>query len=201
MLLVLDNLEHLVAEGTGLVGGRLAAAPHTPLLVTSRVPLGLATEQVWPLSPLSPEEGAALFVERAQRVRPESADRKRGASGGDGHRRGAGGPAAKGDRAGRIAHGGALARAAAQAPAKAARGADDGPRAGRHGSMRRTVLDSVRGRSAEERAAFVACACFRNGFTLEAAEAVVGGGNVLAVVEVLTRSSLVRTRAVPALGG
>ena len=71
MLLVLDNLEHLVAEGTGLVEQWLAAAPHTQLLVTSRVPLGSATEQVWPLSPLSPEEGAALFVERAQRVRPD----------------------------------------------------------------------------------------------------------------------------------
>ena len=161
MLLLLDNLEHLLADGAALVEQWVAAAPRTQLLVTSRVALGLTTEEVWPLSPLTPEEAAELFVERARRVRPDSGDGHDGARGGLGHRRGAGGPAA-GHRARRVADGRPVDRPAPGAPAKAARRIDDG-RAGRHGSMRRTVLDSVQLLAVEERSAFVACACFRTG--------------------------------------
>ncbi|MGD0530513.1 MAG: hypothetical protein ABSE49_35595 [Polyangiaceae bacterium] len=209
MLLVLDNLEHLLAEGTGLVEQWLAAAPRTQLLVTSRVALGLATEQVWPLSPLSSEEGAALFVERARRVRPDlptgSTER---AVVTDIVEELEGLPLAIELAASRMAvlsHG--QLRERLRRPLEVLTTG----RAGRHGSMRRTVLDSVQLLSAGERAAFVACACFRNGFTLEAAEAVIAGGNadaralaagsVLALVEVLARSSLLRTQAVSALGG
>jgi predicted ATPase len=203
MLLVLDNLEHLLSEGTTLVEQWLAAAPRTQLLVTSRVALGLATEEVWPLSPLTPEEGAELFVERARRVRPDlaTATTEREVVS-DIVEELEGLPLAIELAASRMA-----VLSTGQLRERLRRPLDvlTTGRAGRHGSMRRTVLDSVQLLSAEERAAFVACACFRNGFTLEAAESVVlregASPSVLPVIEALARSSLVRTQAVPALGG
>ena len=85
LLLVLDNAEHLlgghplgIAE---LVGAILQTAPNVRLLVTSREPLKLRAEQVYPLSGLAykewttPVEAARepavqLFLHHAQRVRP-----------------------------------------------------------------------------------------------------------------------------------
>jgi predicted ATPase/DNA-binding CsgD family transcriptional regulator len=81
MLLVLDNMEHLLPCAPDL-GEALAASPDTRLLVTSQAPLGLSGEQMYPLAPLQlPEEDAsaehiyaadavALFVERAHAVNP-----------------------------------------------------------------------------------------------------------------------------------
>ncbi|WP_158893383.1 BTAD domain-containing putative transcriptional regulator [Amycolatopsis anabasis] len=85
MLLVLDNCEHLgepVAELTGLL---LRSAPGLRVLATSREPLGISGEQLWPVPPLAlPESGAeeadtehlrrssavALFVARAAAASP-----------------------------------------------------------------------------------------------------------------------------------
>lgn len=79
-LLVLDNFEQLVDEAP-LLGTLLAACPRIKLLVTSRVRLGLAGEQLYPLEGLpcpEPEDGdrieafdaARLFIAAAQRVQP-----------------------------------------------------------------------------------------------------------------------------------
>jgi predicted ATPase/class 3 adenylate cyclase len=84
MLLILDNMEQILAAGPDL-GQMLEALPGVKLLVTSRAPLRLSWEHEYPLSPLPvPSEGAgaesiaesdavALFVERARTARPDFA--------------------------------------------------------------------------------------------------------------------------------
>ncbi|HEX5503500.1 MAG TPA: protein kinase [Thermomicrobiales bacterium] len=83
MLLVLDNVEHLLPAAPGLAD-LLAACPGPTLLVTSRAELRLRWERVFPVPPLalpapgaspSPDELASyaavrLFVERARAARP-----------------------------------------------------------------------------------------------------------------------------------
>ena len=68
VLLVLDNLEHLL-DATGDVADILGASPRSRLLVTSRAPLRIPGEQEYPLDPLG-DTCARLFVERARAVRP-----------------------------------------------------------------------------------------------------------------------------------
>src|SRR6185312_6715430 len=69
MLVVLDNFEHLVREAA-LVDAWLRRAPRCRFLVTSRVALALAGEELWPLEPLPTASARALFVGRARQVRP-----------------------------------------------------------------------------------------------------------------------------------
>ena len=85
LLLVLDNCEHLLGDCALLVAGLLPAAPGLRVLASSREPLGIAAERIWPVPPLSvprPEESwtgegwgrryeaLALFEERAAAVVP-----------------------------------------------------------------------------------------------------------------------------------
>lgn len=82
-LLLLDNFEQLAAEGRTVVHALLTQMPLLRCLVTSRVQLNLAGEQVWPVAPLPIPNGSveparllqypsvALFVDRAQAVRPD----------------------------------------------------------------------------------------------------------------------------------
>ncbi|HSU83290.1 MAG TPA: AAA family ATPase, partial [Thermoanaerobaculia bacterium] len=83
LLLVLDNVEHLV-EVAPAVGELLAACPGLKVLATSRLPLRLRGEREYPVPPLAlpPTSGMApdqllqyeavrLFVARAQAVRAE----------------------------------------------------------------------------------------------------------------------------------
>lgn len=79
LLLVLDNCEHLIDLTSGLVDRLLQTAPGVRVLATSREPLAVAGERVFPLPPLEgpPLEAAVsasdllrypaaqLFVERA----------------------------------------------------------------------------------------------------------------------------------------
>ena len=88
MLLLLDNCEHLV-ESVGEIAGRiLHSASGVTLLTTSREPLAISGEKLWPIEPLefSHKDGdlrsadsvealiqvpaIQLFVERAQAVDP-----------------------------------------------------------------------------------------------------------------------------------
>jgi len=58
-LLMVDNCEHLLAEVAELLGGLLDAVDGLSVLATSREPLGLPGEQIYPLGPLSvPQSGA-----------------------------------------------------------------------------------------------------------------------------------------------
>ncbi len=83
LLLVIDNLEQVI-EAARSLADLLAEAPDVKLLVTSREPLRVAAEHVYPVPPLAlpdphrladlstlSQYGAvALFIERAQAVQP-----------------------------------------------------------------------------------------------------------------------------------
>ncbi|MCB9444172.1 MAG: hypothetical protein H6669_08030, partial [Ardenticatenaceae bacterium] len=78
LLLVMDNYEHLL-DGADWVTDVLQTAPQVKVLATSREPLRLVEEQLFPLSGLAfsredVEEGDAavqLFLERARHLRPD----------------------------------------------------------------------------------------------------------------------------------
>jgi predicted ATPase/class 3 adenylate cyclase/Tfp pilus assembly protein PilF len=70
LLLVIDNIEHLLPDAAGAVGELLAAAPEVRALVTSREPLKLAAEHEFPVAPLAAGEATSLFAERARAVLP-----------------------------------------------------------------------------------------------------------------------------------
>jgi predicted ATPase/DNA-binding SARP family transcriptional activator len=69
VLLVLDNLEQL-AEGSAVLAEALSACPGLTLLVTSREPLHLASEQQYEVPMLEPADAVALFDSRTQAVVP-----------------------------------------------------------------------------------------------------------------------------------
>jgi predicted ATPase len=81
---VLDNCEHLVDDCVALTRTLLAAGPGLRVLATSREPLGLTGERVWPVKPLEvPDESTLdlaklahvesvqLLLDRARAVRPD----------------------------------------------------------------------------------------------------------------------------------
>jgi predicted ATPase/DNA-binding SARP family transcriptional activator len=70
LLLVLDNCEHIVAPAAELVARLLAGCPELRVLATSREPLGITGETLWPVRPLEPAPAVRLFADRAAAVRP-----------------------------------------------------------------------------------------------------------------------------------
>jgi predicted ATPase/DNA-binding SARP family transcriptional activator/Tfp pilus assembly protein PilF len=77
LLLLLDNFEH-VDQAATLVSGLLGVCPGVKFLVTSRKPLKLRAENLFPLQPLAEEEALQLFEQRAQAAgasNPEAGDR------------------------------------------------------------------------------------------------------------------------------
>nr|WP_237741678.1 BTAD domain-containing putative transcriptional regulator [Tsukamurella sp. 1534] len=75
-LLVLDNCEQVIDGCAALVAELIATAPEVAVLVTSRSPLQIRAEQVYPL-PVLGAEGAGsaaveLFRQRALAVRPDA---------------------------------------------------------------------------------------------------------------------------------
>ncbi|HUR79673.1 MAG TPA: NB-ARC domain-containing protein, partial [Thermoanaerobaculia bacterium] len=70
LLLVLDNCEHLVDACAELASTLLAHCPKLRILATSREPLGVAGERVWPVPPIAESEAIELFAERAAAVDP-----------------------------------------------------------------------------------------------------------------------------------
>ena len=82
LLLVLDNAEHLL-DGAELVADMLASAPKVKMLVTSRAPLRLPGEQLFPLHGLDYSGGGVggrsggsrplgdFFCRLRSRVRPD----------------------------------------------------------------------------------------------------------------------------------
>lgn len=69
VLLVLDNCEHVLEPSAKLVDEMLGRGGTADILATSRQPLAVTGEHVWPLGPLH-DEGPALFVERARAAEP-----------------------------------------------------------------------------------------------------------------------------------
>jgi predicted ATPase len=74
LLFVVDNCEHVRAAAGALVESLLDAAPGSAVLTTSREPLGLAGERVWPVPPLdrggADADAVVLLVERARAANP-----------------------------------------------------------------------------------------------------------------------------------
>ncbi|HYN96447.1 MAG TPA: BTAD domain-containing putative transcriptional regulator, partial [Pilimelia sp.] len=85
LLLVLDNCEHVIGAAAALADRLLARCPHLRVLTTSREPLGITGETLWPVEPLAlppadapPGEALGypavrLLADRAQAVRPDFA--------------------------------------------------------------------------------------------------------------------------------
>jgi predicted ATPase/DNA-binding CsgD family transcriptional regulator len=69
-LLALDNAEHVLDAVAGVADAVLHGCPAVTLLITSREPLSLPGELVWPVPPLADGDALRLFVERATSVRP-----------------------------------------------------------------------------------------------------------------------------------
>ena len=69
-LLVLDNCEHLIEAVAGLVAFLVSVTSDLHVLATSRSPLGIAAERVYLLGELATSDGAELFRERAVAARP-----------------------------------------------------------------------------------------------------------------------------------
>jgi serine/threonine-protein kinase PknK len=84
LLLILDNCEHLLAGCADLADALLRACPRLHILATSREPLGLLGEQLYPIQPLAAPgtrqaytiedlacmEAVSLFCERARTCVP-----------------------------------------------------------------------------------------------------------------------------------
>jgi predicted ATPase/DNA-binding SARP family transcriptional activator len=70
LLLVFDNCEQIIGACAELARTLLVRAPRLRILTTSREPLGVAGEHVWPLPPIAPHEAVQLFAERAAAVDP-----------------------------------------------------------------------------------------------------------------------------------
>jgi predicted ATPase len=65
LLLVLDNLEHLPAAAP-LIAGLLEGHPALAILATSRHPLRVRAERLYPVAPLTAAGAVALFTDRAR---------------------------------------------------------------------------------------------------------------------------------------
>ena len=64
-LLILDNCEHVIEAAAELTELILRSAPDVRVLATSREPLDLAGEAVYPVEPLDAASAVRLFTERA----------------------------------------------------------------------------------------------------------------------------------------
>ncbi len=71
VLLVLDNLEQLLPAAAEIVAGLVRSAPHVRVVLTSRELLRIAGERAHHVPPLDPDEGIALFLDRARAHRPD----------------------------------------------------------------------------------------------------------------------------------
>jgi predicted ATPase len=69
-LLVLDNCEHLIDACAHLADTLLAHAPGLRIVATSREPLGIVGESLFPVPPLDTDLAARLFADRAAAVSP-----------------------------------------------------------------------------------------------------------------------------------
>jgi predicted ATPase len=209
LLLVLDNMEHLV-EGAPLVGELLTCSPELKVLVTSRLPLRLRAEREYPVPPLDlprrtppplPEQltqstAVQLFIERAQAVNPDfMVDNENAPAVAEICHRLDGLPLAIELAAARVrmlSPQAMLPRLEKRLPLLTG-GARDAP--ARHRTLRETIRWSHDLLSEEEQALFRRLAVFAGGATFEAVEAVAnpaGDLDIFAGLERLVEQSLLR---------
>ena len=211
VLLVLDNLEHVLPAGA-FVAELLAACPDLTVLATSRATLGVSGEQRFPVPPLalpdpavpataagaSQADAVRLFVHRAQSARPDFALTDANADAVAAIcRRLDGLPLAIELAAARIPvlppHA-LLARLEPRLPLLTG-GPRDAPV--RLRTMRDAIAWSYDLLAPPEQALFRRLAIFAGGCTLDAAETVAGGDGVLEGVSSLVASSMLRQEAPP----
>jgi predicted ATPase/class 3 adenylate cyclase len=209
LLLVLDNVEHLI-EAVPLIGDLLGAAPGLKVLATSRMPLRLRAEREYPVPPLglprrkppptleqlSQYEAVRLFIERAQAVKPDfTVDSENAPAVAEICWRLDGLPLAIELAAARVRllpPQAMLARLEKRLPMLTG-GPRDAP--ARHRTLRDTIAWSYDLLDADEQIVFRRLAVFVGGCTLDAAEAVTNPDGQLDVfrgVEGLCEHSLVR---------
>ena len=70
LLLVLDNLEHLLAAAPQ-ISDLVLDAPSVKALLSSRAPLRISLEQEYPVPELAGQDAVALFSERAMSIKPD----------------------------------------------------------------------------------------------------------------------------------
>lgn len=70
-LLLLDNCEHLLEAVANLVRQLVERSPHLVVVCSSRERLGLRSERVFPVPPMTVSDGKTLFAERARAVAPD----------------------------------------------------------------------------------------------------------------------------------
>ncbi|MDX1878278.1 BTAD domain-containing putative transcriptional regulator [Mycolicibacterium sp. 141076] len=71
LLLVIDNCEHVLTAAATLIDRITYECPGVTVLATSREPLGVEAERIVPVQPLSEDDAAELFVDRARASRPD----------------------------------------------------------------------------------------------------------------------------------
>ena len=205
-LLILDNLEQVVSAA-GKLGELLARCPGVTILATSRTVLGLAAEREYPVPPLplpadvalvdelASSSAVALFVDRAQAVRPGfTLTEDNAAAVAEICRRLEGLPLAIELAAARtrlLDPAALLARLAASLDALGT-GAVDLPE--RQRTLRATVEWSVGLLHDGERSLLETVAVFTDGWTIDAAAQVAGleEGRALELSEALARHSLIQ---------
>ncbi|MGY1743053.1 MULTISPECIES: ATP-binding protein [unclassified Blastococcus] len=201
LLLVLDNVEHVLAAAAD-VAALLTRCPRLVVLATSRAPLRVRAEVERPVEPLPVPAGAAvdavaaspaarLFLDRARAAgRPVELTARSAAAVAAICRRLDGLPLALELAA---AHARFLAPDALLArldTAVAAPGARDLP--ARQRTVRATLDWSAALLTAEEQVLFRRLSVFAGGFTLDAAQALAGEGDVLPALAGLVEQSLVQ---------
>lgn len=213
VLLVLDNVEHLLPAGPQ-VGELLEGCPHLKVLATSREPLRLRWEHVFRVSPLTlpdlrrmpvPEEltqvpAVTLFVQRSQRVNPDFVLNERNAAAvAELCVRLDGLPLAIELAAGRsrLLSPQAMVTRLQRRFDLLTSGAQDQPR--RHQTLRAAVDWSYDLLLSEEQALFRRLSVFLGGWTLEAAEAVAAAAmvNSFEALAALLDKGLVRSEEQP----
>lgn len=207
VLLVLDNFEQLVDDGTGVVLDLLERLPRLRCLVTSRRVLGVPGEHVLMIDPLpvplpsmrAAEAAAtpsmALFIDRARGARADFALT-------EGNRPALielcraleGLPLAIEIAASRIRtySPGEMRDALAERFDLLTRQGQRGVRYGRHASLQTTIEWSWNLLSGQQQRFFAALSVFRGGFTAVAAEAVCGTADARGQLEALVSDCLLR---------
>ena len=66
LLIILDNMEQVVEHAADTVGQWVKQAPSARFIVTSRIRMGLQSEEVFELGPIDTAEGVELFETRAR---------------------------------------------------------------------------------------------------------------------------------------
>lgn len=190
-LLLLDNAEHLV-DAWPEVATLAAACPGLRILVTSRIPLRVRGEVLFPLTPLDADSSARLLLTRAAAVAPGATIAPDDPAIAQLCHRLGGIPLAIELAAARVRLLSPAAILARLDEVMASEGARDLPP--RQRTMRAAIDWSYDLLSPAEQAAFPRLAVFVGGFTIDAADAVLAdlaGPGALAIIDSLVEQSLV----------